>query len=300
VSLPLVCPACRGPLAGTACSACGRTYAVVDEIPLLVEPDSEVTDLWEGSESGLSRVLRENPELERALLDPPAAELAPADAFLRALVLEERGQGEEVEAAFVRLHPPEVLACMTSQIDAVCRRLGEERGRVVDLASGRGMLLERLQRIVGGTLVATDISPRVLRRARSRGIAAVACDARRLPFADGSVDYVTTFLGLNNIEHPGELLAELRRVARRLVAVHLVYERGTANDEALEELGLAPLAYRDSFMRGLEHAGWDAELVGSCSSTLSPAPVGVLLEGAMIDRLPVASVEATWMTVEAR
>jgi uncharacterized protein YbaR (Trm112 family) len=173
VSLPLVCPVCRGPLVGTACSACGRTYPVVDDIPLLLEPGSEVRDLWEDAESGLSRVLRENPELERALLAPPASELPPADAFLRALVLDERGGADEVEAAFVGLHPPEVLACMTAQIEALCERVAEEPGLVVDLASGRGMLLERLQRVVAGTLVATDISPRVLRRARQRGIAAV-------------------------------------------------------------------------------------------------------------------------------
>jgi uncharacterized protein YbaR (Trm112 family) len=300
VSLPLACPACRTPLAGTSCARCARTYPVVDGIPLLVEPGSAVRDLWEQTESGLSRVLRENPELERALLDPPAVELAPADAFLRALVLEERGGDDEVESAFVRLHPAEVLECMTAQIDATCGRLAEERGLVVDLASGRGMLLERLRCVVPGTLVATDISPRVLRRARDRGIAAVACDVRRLPFGDGAVDCATTFLGLNNVEHPEGLVDELRRVARRLVAVHVVYERGTANDEVLEELRLAPLAYRDSFLQALEDAGWDAALIASCSSTLPPAPVGVVLEGAVIDRLPVEPVEATWLTVEAR
>jgi len=299
VTLPLACPACRGALEAARCASCGTEYGVVDGIQLLVAPGSDVLDLWEQAESGLSRVLRENPELERALLDPPPAELAPADAFLRALVLEERGDGSEVDAAFVRLYAPEALRCMTSQIDALCERLVEEPGLVVDLASGRGMLLKRLQRAVAGDLVATDISPRVLRRANDRGIGAVACDVRRLPFADGSVDVVTTFAGLNNVRQPGDLLSELRRVARRLVAVHLVYEPGTANDQALEDLGLAELAHRDALVEALEDAGWDPAIVSLCTANVQPTPRGVLLEGAVIDALPVEPVEGTWLTVDA-
>jgi SAM-dependent methyltransferase len=300
VSLPLACPVCGGELDGLTCASCGVEYAASDGIPLLVPPGSDVADLWEEAESGLSRVLRENPELERALLSSPPAELAPADAFLRALVLEERGDGAEFDAAFARLYPPETLACIGSQIDALCERVLEEPGLVVDLASGRGVLLQRLQRAVAGTLVATDVSPRVLRRARRRGIEAIACDVRRLPFADGSVDCATTFLGLNNVEQPGSLLAELRRVAKRLLAVHLVYEPGTANDRDLQELELASLAYREPFVEALAEAGWRAEIASSCTALLQPTPVGVLLEGAVIDRLPVEPVEATWLTIDAR
>lgn len=300
--LPLVCPACRGALAWNgpaSCTACGTAYPTVDGIPVLVAPDSDAADLWEEAESGLSRVLRDNPGLERALLDPPAEELAPADAWLRALVLEERGGTDETNRAFERLYPPDVRACMASQLDAVCELAAGEAGLVVDLASGRGMLLERLQPIARGTLVATDISPRVLRRARRCGIEAVACDVRRLPFADGSIDCFTTFLGLNNVERPGGLLDELRRAARRLMAVHLVYEPGSANDRELEALGLAELAYRERLEQALAAAGWKAEIVSSRSTTLRPTPVGVLLEGAVIDALPVEPVEATWVTVDA-
>jgi uncharacterized protein YbaR (Trm112 family) len=273
VTLPLICPACHGPLewsSAATCSGCGASYAIEDGIPLLIAGGSEAADLWEQAESSLSRALRENPELERALLDPPPGELAPADAFLRALVLEERGDDGEVDAAFARLYSAETLACMTSQIDSLCVRVLEEPGLVADLASGRGVLLAQLQRAVAGTLVATDISPRVQRRARRRGIEAVACDVRRLPFADGSVACLTTFLGLNNVERPGELLAELRRVARRLLAVHVVYRPGTANDRELEQLGLAPLFDRDALLAALEDAGWHATVTSWCTTTLQP------------------------------
>jgi len=89
------------------------------------------------------------------------------------------------------------------------------------------------------------------------------------------------------------------RAARRLLAIHVVYEPGTANDSLLEELGLAELAYREPFLDALAAAGWKAEVVSSCPATLQPTPAGVLLEGAVIDRLPVEPVEAAWMLVDA-
>jgi ubiquinone/menaquinone biosynthesis C-methylase UbiE len=40
----------------------------------------------------------------------------------------------------------------------------------------------------------------------------LALDARRMPFQEGSVEMLTTNLGLQNIEEPDSLMRELRRV----------------------------------------------------------------------------------------
>jgi hypothetical protein len=64
-------------------------------------------DIWAAAESGLSQALRENPELERALLDPLADELGPADRMFRSFVLEERGIYTEV-ASLDDLYTPEM------------------------------------------------------------------------------------------------------------------------------------------------------------------------------------------------
>jgi methyltransferase family protein len=269
---------------------------------VLVAPGSDASDPWEETESALSRALREDPALERALLGASPDDLAPADAFLRALVLEERGDhGAERAAAFERLYTPATLACMTALLDRIARLVAaaSEEGSVVDVASGRGMLLERLQG-QGVRPIATDISPRVLRAARARGLAAVACDAERLPFADRSVAIATTFLGLGNVRRPDAVLAEARRVANRLVAGHVVYERGTANDAAVEGLDLQRVAYRERLLEELAATGWDARVAFDCPAPAEPTPTGVLLAGVGIDALPVAPVDAAWLVIDAR
>jgi Methyltransferase domain len=272
-------------------------YPVFEAIPVLVAPGSEARDLWEEAEGALSAALRDDPELERALLGASPESLAPADAFLRALVLEERGEADgAVATAFRRLYTPTALACQEEQLDTISRIVGSEDGLVIDVATGRGMLLERLS---PAKVVATDISPRVLHRARDRGYAAVACDAERLPFADASIATVTTFLGLGNVGRPVSVLRELRRVAARLVLGHVVYERGTANDAAVTELGLARVAHRDVLLDELSAAGWDARLVADHRGQAVPTPKGVLLAGAVVDALPVEPVDAAWLVLEA-
>lgn len=267
------------------------------EIPVLVAPGSDARDVWEEAEGALSAALRDDPELGRALLGGSPESLAPADAFLRALVLEERGRADaEVAAASRRLYAPAVLACQEQQLATLSRLVASEDGLVVDIATGRGVLLERLP---PARVVATDISPRVLRRARALGFAAVACDAERLPFADASIATVTTFLGLGNVTRPADVLRELRRVAARLVLGHVVYDRGTANDPAVEALGLAHVAYREGLVDELSAAGWDARVVDDRRGRAEPTPKGVLLAGAVVDALPVEPVGATWLVIEA-
>jgi SAM-dependent methyltransferase len=280
------------------CSACGVGYPVHAEIPILVAPGSDARDLWEEAESALSAALRDDPHLEGALLGASLHQLAPADAFLRALVLEERGEADgAVATAFRRLYTPAALACQEEQLATMSQLVGSEDGLVIDVATGRGMLLDRL-RPEGA--VATDISPRVLRRARGRGFAAVACDAERLPFADASIATVTTYLGLGNVARPVSVLRELRRVAARLVVGHVVYERGTANDAAVTELGLTRVAYRDVLLDELSAAGWGAWVVADHRGRADPTPKGVLLAGAVVDALPVEPVDAAWLVIEAR
>lgn len=252
-------------------------------------------DIWAAAESGLSRALRENPELERALLDPPADELGSADRMFRSFVLEERCDYTEV-VSLDDLYTPEMNACREEAFAALLARLD---GPVVDLASGRCLLVERMDVPV----VATDVSPLVLARDRERGVVdeVLAFDARATPFADGAVETMTTFLGLANVESPGPLFRELRRaVSGRLLAIHQLYPEDDANAAAISELGLSRLLYGEPFFAALAEAGWEAEVVFECRARALPTPVGEVLEGAAIDGLPVAPTEIDWVVVEAR
>jgi demethylmenaquinone methyltransferase / 2-methoxy-6-polyprenyl-1,4-benzoquinol methylase len=83
--------------------------------------------------------------------------------------------------------------------------------RCLDLAAGTATSSAALARS-GATVVGCDFSLGMLREGRGRGIALVAGDALRLPFADAAFDAVTISFGLRNVADTGQALAELRRV----------------------------------------------------------------------------------------
>ena len=88
--------------------------------------------------------------------------------------------------------------------------------RVLDLAAGTATSSAALAR-TGADVVGCDFSLgmlRVGRRADHEGVALVAGDALRLPFADASYDAVTISFGLRNTADPDLALRELLRVTR--------------------------------------------------------------------------------------
>jgi len=170
--------------------------------------------------------------------------------------------------------------------------------------------VERLAREATCPIVATDFSPRVLRRDRRLfkflGLAdqaeLLAFDARRTPFKDGAVKTMTTNLGLANIKKPGRLLHELRRVidGKLLSIMSFFPDDDAANRAAAEKLGISSFMFRDSTLRLFDEAGFDVELKNICSGRALPTPTSDLLEGAGIDALPVVETELEWCTLVAR
>lgn len=94
--------------------------------------------------------------------------------------------------------------------------------RVLDIAGGTGDLAQAFARKVGehGRVVHTDINFAMLRTGRDRLLDAgcvlptAACDAEKLPFADGAFDLVSVGFGLRNMTHKERALAEMNRVLR--------------------------------------------------------------------------------------
>jgi hypothetical protein len=247
-------------------------------------------------------------------MDVPLASLGPADQFFRAMVLEEQGEYDEGKAAEELadegLYTPEVRACRDSQYEYILEYLSGGEGPIVDLASGRCYLVERMARALDRPIVATDFSPSVLRRDRRwleflgvyDQVSLLAFDARRTPFKDGAVETLTTNQGLPNIEEPGELLRELRRaVGGTFVALHHFYpEDDEPNATVLREAGLAALLFRRSALERFVEAGWQVEAANLCAGRALPTPTGVVLEGASIDGLPVAETVLEWCVLVAR
>jgi uncharacterized protein YbaR (Trm112 family) len=323
----LVCPLCHGELDWTLseqdenriergrahCAACGATYHLRQGIGLFLTPDLPRDDLWEQVDSKLIQYLGQHAEVERRLMDVPLDTLAPADLFFRALVLEERRDYEAAKAvealAMEGIYTPAYRACSQSQFDYVLEQLSEVEGPIVDLASGRGYLVERLAGSLGQPIVATDFSPRVLRNNRRRWehfglydrVSLLAFDARRTPFRDGGVKTLTTNLGLPNIEQPDKLLPELRRfvTGNFLTISHFYPEDDQVNAAALGEAGLSKLLYRSSAIPLFSSAGWEVKIANLCAGEARPTPKSVILEGAGIDAFPVRETTLDWCVLVA-
>ncbi len=101
----------------------------------------------------------------------------------------------------------------------------------LDIACGSGRLTAELAvRSAGGRVVGLDFSPGMLARARADNPALefVEGDALRLPFGEGEFDAATIAFGLRNLADPRLGLAEMARVARRVVVLEFVKPPVTA------------------------------------------------------------------------
>ncbi len=103
-------------------------------------------------------------------------------------------------------------------VDAAAPRPGE---RVLDVATGTGMVAAELRRRADCTVVGMDQSREMLAAARSRFAAEggskvelIEGQAESLPFADGTFDVVTFTYLLRYVEDPQATMVELARVLR--------------------------------------------------------------------------------------
>lgn len=105
-------------------------------------------------------------------------------------------------------------------VDAVA---ATAQDRVLDVASGTGLVAEALVRRTGCTVVALDQSAEMLAQAEARvaarpelseRVTLVRGAAERLPFADGEFDALTVTYLLRYVDDPASTLRELARVVK--------------------------------------------------------------------------------------
>jgi demethylmenaquinone methyltransferase/2-methoxy-6-polyprenyl-1,4-benzoquinol methylase len=103
-------------------------------------------------------------------------------------------------------------------VDAVGARPGE---RILDVATGTGLVAQALVRRYDATVVGLDQSPQMLAAAAARlarapelarQVTLVQGEAERLPFADGEFDHLTFTYLLRYVDDPAATLRELARV----------------------------------------------------------------------------------------
>lgn len=216
-------------------------------------------------------------------------------------MLEERIGFDAARQAFehadAKLYAPEVRAARDLALARVVEIVEAGDGPVLDVATGRGALVERLAQ-GARAVTASDSSPTVLELLRRRlgdGVQYVVADARSLSFPDASVATIVSHLCLANIADGDAALRELRRVARELAATHFILPReDTENQSAARELGLGTLLDRERALTALAAAGWRVEIEAEREVDAAPTPASELIPGVRIDALPVTETRATW------
>jgi len=244
-------------------------------------------------------------------MDVPFDTLGPADQLFRAMILEERGDFARAELAEDRSHEglytQDYLRCWQSQVDTLIEAVKNSDNPIVDLASGRGYLVGKLIDKTRAPIVASDFSPRVLKRNRRwlqfKGyydcVSLLAFDARKTPFKDQSIETLTTNLGVPNIRGTGELIRELRRiVSGRFLAISHFFPEDDGNGEVIEQFELGDAVYKVRLVKKMSAAGFEVNTGVSCVGKASPTPVGVVMEGMPVDGLPVENTEYEWCVVE--
>jgi demethylmenaquinone methyltransferase/2-methoxy-6-polyprenyl-1,4-benzoquinol methylase len=107
-----------------------------------------------------------------------------------------------------------------AMVEAVRATAGE---RVLDVATGTGMVAQELVRRYGCEVVGLDQSPQMLAGAQARlaadeelaaRVSLVRGEAERLPFDAGEFDHLTFTYLLRYVDDPGATMAELARVVR--------------------------------------------------------------------------------------
>jgi SAM-dependent methyltransferase len=102
---------------------------------------------------------------------------------------------------------------LVSLVESECRRRSGRVGRLVDVGSGTGALLEELRQLADEA-VGVESDPRARELAAARGLAVRSGTAASIPFDDASVDLVTAFDVLEHVPDDCAAAREFRRVLR--------------------------------------------------------------------------------------
>jgi SAM-dependent methyltransferase len=175
----LVCPNCKGPLAGEIealrCAACGIDYDSANGIPRLF----------------VSEQMGETTDRQQGLYDEVAHEYD--DVFNPHVVNHYLDRRTEVIRGLIR------------------------SGLVLDVGAGTGVLAERVTD-AGYRVVAADASTGMLAQASARGLLGGAgCFANALPFADNTFHLAYSVATMHHLETPERVagtIAEMARVVR--------------------------------------------------------------------------------------
>lgn len=310
----LECPKCHGSLtweiteesedriinAKIICSCCGADYEVRDEIGVFLTPDLPRNDLWAQGESELNRFFNENPKIKEDFFSMPEDELNGADYWFKASYYEMNKDYEKSSAMFKKAMPKiytkDYIDGWNSQTDYVVSMAEKSNCPIVDIASGKGYLIELLLKNTDNYILGTDFSPVILLRDKnyftSRGLynklSLIAFDGRRTPFKNNSIELMTSNMGIQNIEHPGKVIEEMNRICKNtfLSIMMLFKEEDKIHLDFMAKYGNISYMTEATSLKTFNEENWTCSLINKVKANIEPTPVGKIIEMG-IDGLPL-------------
>lgn len=241
----LCCPTCMGTLTfeGAAedgrllkgslkCLGCENLYLVDDEIPYLVDPKVSQFD-WEW-----------------------AVEIEANETF------------EAFDQAYFGSIPESARDARPHLLNRIVQLANHSRGPILDVATGRGVLLRELALLltVDQPVLGIDIDRKVIRGTqrflRRRGlydaVSLAVMDARHLAIRSESLGTVTSWFGFNNIPEALIAIRETSRVLTRngdFVVSSLCVEDDSNTFRVAEEAGFSDFLSSQKVRESMESAG---------------------------------------------
>lgn len=323
----LVCPVCHHELewhiqeenqdriinAKASCKACEAEYEVRDEIAVFLTDQLSRNDLWDSGESSMEKFFKENPDTYQKLMNTPEEELNGADYWFKASYFEMKKDfltsSRMFKQGFEKIYTKDYINGWDSQMDYIVNNIENDQP-IIDLATGKGYLVEKLLMKKENYVAATDFSPTILRRNKeyykAKGLydklSLISFDARKTPFRDNSITTMTSNMGLQNIEQAGEVTKELNRITQSefMPVMCFIDKDDKTHIELLNKFGINAYSTRENAVETFKKSGWDIEICNSFLADIKPTPKGEILEGGEIDGFPIEDTQVEFCVVKLR
>lgn len=323
----LVCPSCHKDLqwyiqeeseeriinGKACCSCCNSEYEVKDEIAVFLTSELSRNDLWNKGESALEKFFNENTEIYDKLMNTPEEELNGADYWYKATYFEIRRDfatsTKMFKNAFKKIYTEDYINGWESQMDFVIKDLqGDEP--IIDIATGKGYLVEKILTETRNYVVVTDFSPTILKRNKEyykakglyQRLSLIAFDARKTPFRDNSIVNMTSNMGLQNIDQPGEVVKELNRITKDkfMSVMFFIDKEDKKHMDLFREWSNTAYVTKENAIKTFRNSGWYVEICNSFLANIKPTPESEIIKGAGIDVFPIEDTEVEFCVIKAR
>lgn len=321
----LICPNCKHDLkwdiscednvhiidAKIICPACNKNYFISDRIACFLVDFNDTEDNWQRGDDCLTKYFIDNPCVKDELLNSLIDSLNAADLNARAIVVKRQGNIEEAamlnKLGYEKAYTQQTQKAIQSQLDFVSQQFAGKNGFIVDIASGTGRLVDILFSRTPMDIIATDISYSVLKKSQSNlktleeinRMSYITFDANAIPFKDNSIEYMTTFIGLQNIGNPNQIFNELKRVSDGTFYAICDFcpENDLTNRTALENYGIDKLWIKNRLIGEFEKVDWKTDCKNSIVAEVKPTPAGEIVKGYGIDGFPIADSHFEYCTM---